>query len=117
MSTKFHDNVVLSTSSAKTVSGNSNLFPVDQPGTEFIAVYVDVTAVSGTSPSCTFSLEWAIDGLSVSVADPAEPFTAITATGRKVKLFQVKGKQYRLLWTITGTSPSFTFSANACGIW
>jgi hypothetical protein len=41
----------------------------------------------------------------------ADAFTALTAAGVKVKQFALKAPHYRLVWTITGTTPSFTFSA------
>jgi hypothetical protein len=60
----------------------------------------------------TLSVEWSLDGgTTFGPADPVDAFTAVTnvATGVKVKLFDVKGPHYRVVWTITGTTPSFTF--------
>ena len=78
---------------------------------DFVAVHVLTTAVSGTTPSATFTVEWSVDGTTWSVADPADSFTAVTTAGNRVKLFTVKGHQVRLAWAVTGTTPSFTFSA------
>lgn len=102
------------TSAARTTSGQSSAItpggvaPSSQSDT--IALAVDVTAASGTTPSMTVSVEWSFDGTSFFVADTADAFTAITTTKKVVKLFDVKAPQYRVVWTITGTTPSFTFA-------
>ena len=67
-----------------------------------------VTAVSGTSPSITFSVQWSDDGSTFEPASPADAFTAMTGTGGVVERFTVKGAFYRLAWTVSGTTPSFT---------
>lgn len=97
-------------SAARTSSGGSAAFTVG--GGDHLAIQVDVTAVSGTTPSMTVSVEW-YDGSQWFQADPAEPFTAITAASSKVKSFTVKGTRARVNFAITGTSPSFTFRVNA----
>lgn len=98
-------------SAAATATGQSNAFPT---GTgDDLDVFIDLTAVSGTSPSMTVNVEWSNDNSTWFVADPVDAFTALTATGKKVKQFTVKGQYARLNYTITGTTPSFTFSATA----
>lgn len=77
-----------------------------------VAIAVDVTAASGTTPSMALSVEWSHNGTTWFAADPADTFTAITAATKVVKLFDVKGVMYRLVWAVTGTTPSFTFSAS-----
>lgn len=58
------------------------------------------------------TLEWSSDGGTTwAQADPADSMTALTSTGAKVKSFTQKAAMYRLSWTITGTTPSVTFSA------
>lgn len=99
------------TSAARTATAQSNAFSVG--GNDELAVLVDVTAVSGTSPSMTVNVEWSHDNVNWFSADPVDQFTAITAAAKKVKLFSVKGLYARLNYTITGTTPSFTFSANS----
>lgn len=99
-------------SSARTTAGQSDVQYVEEAST--LAVHVDVTAASGTSPSLAFSVEWSNDGTTWFAADPADTFTAITtAPTRAAKAFTVKGETWRLVWAITGTSPSFTFAAHA----
>jgi hypothetical protein len=100
---------------ARTASGNGSAIRV--PGsTAKLAILVDVTAVSGTTPSCTFAIEWSHDGTTFAAGDPADTFTAITAASKKVKSVDVKGEWFRLVWTISGTTPSFTFSSSAFGV-
>jgi len=101
-------------SAARTATGQSaaitpgGVAPSGQADT--IALAVDVTTVSGTTPSMTVSVEWSFDGSAFFVSDVADAFVAITAAKKTVKLFDVKAPMYRVVWTITGTTPSFTFS-------
>ena len=79
-------------------------------GLDDLAVYLDVTAASGTTPSLTVSLEWSHDGSTWFTSDPVETFTAQTAAGKRVRTFGPRGDFVRAAWTITGTTPSFTFA-------
>ena len=105
-------NSAIATSSARTATGQSG--PIVLTGeSENLSVLVNVTAVSGTSPSCTFSVQWSNDGGTTwADGDGPDAFTAITAAGVKAKTFQIKGLLARLVWTISGTTPSFTFDAS-----
>lgn len=95
---------------ARTTSGQSDPVTVD-PRAARIALAVDVTAVSGTSPTMDLAVEWSFDGNTWFPADSADSFTQITAAAKAVKSFAPKASQARLVWTIAGTTPSFTFSA------
>lgn len=102
---------VIKTSGAVTSTSQSSLFSI---GTgDDLAVMLDVTAVSGTSPNMTVSVQWSNDGSTWFTADPADAFTALTAAGKVTKLFTVKGLYARLNYALTGTTPSFTFSAHS----
>lgn len=102
-------------SAARTVTGNSAALAV-APALGQLVLGVNVTAASGTTPSMTLSVEWSHDGGATwSQADPADTFTAITAAAVKVKSFAVKSDVYRIVWTITGTTPSFTFAMTQYG--
>lgn len=108
-----NDPTVVAGSAARTVTGNSGSQTLLDEG-ELLAVLLDVTAVSGTTPSMTVSVEWSQDGgTTFAQSDPADALTAITAAAQKVKSFVIKAPHYRLVWTITGTTPSFTFSARS----
>lgn len=99
-------------SGAVTTSGASAAFKLNEPA-EYVAILVAVSAVTGTTPSCTFTVEWSNDGVTFAQADTADTFTAITTAVNHVKDFSVKARYCRLVWTITGTTPSFTFGATA----
>lgn len=69
---------------------------------------LNVTAASGTTPSMTVVLESTLDGVNW---DTLGTFAAKTAAGREViTINPVIGRRLRARWTITGTTPSFTFS-------
>lgn len=96
---------------ARTTNGNSGSFkPPGNAGA--LNVAINVTAASGTTPSMTVTTQWSNDGLIWFDADPVDAFTALTAVKGVVKQFPVKGAYARLVWAITGTTPSFTFSAD-----
>jgi hypothetical protein len=102
---------VIKASGAVTATAQSALF---EEGTgDDLAVMLDVTAVTGTSPSMTVSVQWSQNGTDWFTADPADTFTAITAATKVTKLFTIKGLYARLNYAITGTTPSFTFSAHS----
>lgn len=101
---------VIRASSASTATHQSTAFGV---GDEDVVVLLDVTAVSGTSPSMTVNVEWSVDGSTWYVGDTADNFTAITAAKKTSKIFVAKGLYARLNCTVTGTTPSFTYSATA----
>jgi hypothetical protein len=59
------------------------------------------------------SVEWSMDGTNFGVGDPADTMTALTAVSATVKTFEVKGPFFRTRWTISGGTPSLTFSITA----
>jgi transcription elongation factor len=97
-------------SAARTTNGNSGQLTPAGDG-ETLALHVSITAASGGTPSLALSVEWSNDGSNWATPDgTADTFTAFTATAQKVKTFERKAKFYRIVWAITGTTPSFTFS-------
>lgn len=105
----YGDPEVVVPSAARTVNGNSGSLNPGEGG-ETIAFHVSVTAASGTGPSMALSVEWSNDGTNWAVPETADTFTAITTTIQRVKTFERKALLYRIVWAITGTTPSFTFS-------
>ena len=73
-----------------------------------VSVQVNATAVTGTTPSATFSVLWSDDGVTYSAASPADVFTALTAAGSAIQRFTAKGAYFQISWLVTGTTPSFT---------
>ena len=83
-----------------------------QGAVDWVAIQVNVTAMAGTSPNLTLSLQWSQDdGATWADADAsaADSFTAITAAGKVVKRFQKKGDLFRLKEVFTGTTPTATY--------
>ena len=92
---------------ARTVSGASAAFQVLESAS--VALYVDVTAVSGSSPTLAVTLQES-DDQGVTWFD-ARTSPTITAPGKHV--LQAGAPVTGLLraaYTIGGGSPSFTFS-------
>lgn len=77
-----------------------------------VSIEVEVSAVSGTSPSVQFSVLWSDDGTHWA-AEPDNVGTAITAVGNVVATVPVRGQLFALAYAVTGTTPSFTYSASA----
>jgi hypothetical protein len=101
------DAVMLHASAARTATGSG---PTVAVGTHHTArLSLDVTAASGTSPSMTVTIEHSADG-TTWVAHPQGAFTAVTASGSQRKVLSGLDRFVRAVWTITGTTPSFTFS-------
>lgn len=100
-------------SAAQTASGSTG--PLNAGEQQQLEVNINVSAVSGTTPSMTCVVE----GLDPAGAwYPLWTSAAITATGDTSQAIGA-GLQtdvvvtpiIRFRWTITGTTPSFTFSA------
>lgn len=105
------DAAVIAASAARTTTGNSGAIACEK-GLN-LNLLVEVTASAGTTPTLDFSVEWSMDGVNFGGAQAADTFTQITAaTVRAVKQFPVKAPFFRLVWTIAGTTPSFTFQAS-----
>lgn len=93
---------------ARTTNGDSGALTA--PLGRNLNILCNVQAASGTTPSMTLEVQWWDEaGGAWASASPADNFTAITAAGGVVKQFSCKAVTYRVTWTITGTTPSFTF--------
>ncbi len=77
-----------------------------------LAVHLDITAVSGTSPSMTLTVQDSPDG---SVWANHTAFAAKTAVGQDVLRLDKLSRYVRAKVAISGTTPSFTFSLQAVG--
>lgn len=104
-------------SAAQTATGNSG--SLNTSGVARLEIDINVTAATGTSPSLTPSYQQqGADGVWYTVWTG----TAITAAGSQRTSIgpglanqAVVTSAGRLVWTITGTTPSFTFSASIIG--
>ena len=112
----YEDAVIVVTSAARTTTGNSGALV--SPKALNLGLSVEVTASSGTTPSLVASVEWSMDGTNFCAADTtADAFAAITTSPVRVaRAFTVKAPFYRVVWTLTGTTPSFTFSCSRYGV-
>jgi hypothetical protein len=95
-----------------TASGLSREYP-ELGSFQRAVLLLEVSAVSGTTPSLTVALEMenplTLNWVAVSTfaAQTAVSAAPITAT------LELYGLKYRLRWTVTGTTPSFTFVCGA----
>jgi hypothetical protein len=109
--TVFPRNRVVVPSAARTASGSSGAIGVADSEAQTMTLLVDVTAQAGTGPTLTLSVEWSTDGTTFHAADPGQSFTQIGAATPKVaKRFDVLAPTYRVVWTLGGTAPSYTFA-------
>lgn len=98
--------ITLLPSAARTASGQSD-------GTGAVAgfiegnVLLDITAVSGATPSPTVTVETSADGIAWY---SHTAFTAKTTAGRDSLKLGNLGSFLRISHAISGTTPSFTFS-------
>lgn len=98
---------VLLASAARTTGGNV-VSGEDYGDIDRLKAQLDVTAASGTTPNLTAFVETTLDGTNWDVVGT---FAAKTAAGREVITINPwQGRQLRVRWVITGTTPSFTFS-------
>lgn len=99
---------VLHAGAAETTNGNSPAITVGDFTEGLLAI--DITAVSGASASAAFVLQTLIDGVWRAV--PGVTIAAQTANGPVTVAVTDFGDKIRLAWTLTGTTPSFTFASS-----
>lgn len=106
------DNGYTNASATKTATGNDAGFTQGGPCNSAL-LYVNVTAASGTTPTMTVKLQDSLDGTNWFDVTGAAT-TSITAAGSQlVRVTNTAiGPFVRLVWTIGGTTPSFTFSTS-----
>lgn len=105
------DLITVAASSARTANGNSGA--VGPNTAQVLEIGVVVSAASGTTPSCAFSVEWSFDGVNFGAGESPVTFAAITAAKNTGLRTTMQAPYFRLVWTITGTTPSFTFTSTA----
>ena len=97
--------IITATSTSGTIaSGNySNLI-----------AYLNITAISGTTPSLTVTLQDSPDGITWYNI-PAGTFTAATTISTQRLTISNVGQYVRTISTVTGTTPSFTVDLQLIG--
>jgi hypothetical protein len=101
-------------SAARTVTGNAEI-SADMSDETMLRMVCRVTAVSGTTPSMSVFLQDSLDGGTTWANIPgasAGPITSSASSPISSAYVGAFGPKVRILWTITGTSPSFTFSVD-----
>ena len=103
-------------SQARTASGTGGVYTTLGRGTKTV-MEVNVTAVSGTSPTLDIYVQTSHNGetfMDASFLNTSTPlkFPQITAVGSYSLQFEYYGLYLRLRWDIGGTTPSFTFSTS-----
>jgi hypothetical protein len=93
-----------------TTSGNSTGVAVQPVGNVGGAVtcHVAVTAVSGSSPTLTVSLQWSQNNSTWITANADETLATMTTTGAALLTVPSRAAFVRAAWTVTGSTPSFT---------
>lgn len=100
--------VTVAASAAKTATGNSGWLNAEDY--QALSLTLDVTAHAGTTPTLDVSVETAEDS-SGTRSRTVGSFTQVTTTnGTQRKSFGPLDRYYRVVWTIAGTTPSYTFS-------
>jgi hypothetical protein len=98
-------------SAARTATFNHDLEGLAKDWDE-MALYVNCTAASGTTPTLDISYQTTMDGGTTWFTHTS--FTQLTTTGTEKKVIAAPiGVDSRILCTIGGTTPSFTFSVAA----
>lgn len=93
-------------SAARTATGSSAAVETGQWDV-LRGLLLDVTAVSGTTPTLTVTVETSADS---STWYTVASFVQRTAAGTERKSFPGLDRWARLTWTVGGTTPSFTFA-------
>lgn len=96
-------------SAARTASGSSDPFGIVESFDEAI-VFVDITAVSGTSPTLSVEYQYSPDGSRWFTHTASAQQTAIGKVA--MKLVGNIGRIGRIQYWIGGTTPSFTFQVD-----
>lgn len=99
----------LHVSAARIVSGSAPITAVVGDYAEGL-LDIDISAVTGTTPSTIFRLETKIKGRWRTV--PGSTSAAQTGVGSVTLPITNFGDEVRLAWTMTGTTPSFTFDSS-----
>lgn len=104
---------------ARTATATSETFSVE-PETSSLTIYLAVTAVTGTTPTLDLKIQDSPDGgvtwFDVGTGTGAGTGNFVQATGAttQVKELTVRkfGRQLRVIGTLGGTNPSFTYAVH-----
>lgn len=120
-----NNKVTIAASAARTTSSDSGALQ-NANGAKGILITLDITAASGTTPTLDVTVQ-RYDATSAKYVDlPGAAFAQKTGTGTddlviypgigetaNRSVSDVLGEDYKVVWTIGGTTPSFTFTLGA----
>jgi hypothetical protein len=109
----YGDPITVLPSTTATASGNGGAVPSGPYNT--FRLTLDVTAASGTTPSLTVTIQTSADG-STGWTTLGTAFNAATAVSNQRKVLSGADRFVRASYTISGTTPSFTFSVTGQAI-
>lgn len=105
------------TGTVTTTTGNTGAITCD--GAELVAIDIGITAITGTGPSITFTVERLDANGTYRVIHTT---AALSATGSTVisigpgcTVTHVLTSKLRVNWTVAGTTPSVTFDLSVIG--
>lgn len=101
--------IVVQVSSAQTASGSSSALTTVGPYQNAL-VTLNCTASSGSSPTLNVKVQISDDGGTTWYDLSGSSFTQLTGTGSQAIQITNFGDTIRAVWTITGSTPSFTFA-------
>lgn len=103
--------LLLHPSAAETATGTSNSF--DNGGLIVSALFVDVTAASGTLPTLIVKVQHSPDGIKwYDVPNlTTASLSSVSSVSIMLSALTPLADHVRCVWTIGGTLPSFTFTA------
>lgn len=102
---------ILAPGAARTTGGGGPAIHMKDRDT--LRLTLDVSAAAGTTPSLAVTLEHSSDGETWTTHST---FAAKTGVGSERKVFAGIDQWARVTWTITGTTPSFTFSVEGAAV-
>lgn len=102
--------IIVHASAAETASGNSAQFDASAYAEGLL--FIDITAVSGTTPTAAFTLQTFDFASQTWFPVPGVTIAQQTAVGEVATAVANFGETLRLAWTLGGTTPSFTFVAS-----
>lgn len=103
--------ITFHSSETKTDNGTSEVF--QENGMVLVGLFVAVSEVSGILPSLTVTLQQSPDNTNwYNVGNIAVTRGTVGQTVSSPQALAMLAEYTRIVWTITGTSASFTFTAD-----
>lgn len=101
---------------ASEVTNQFNYLASAGPGGPALMAIVTCGAASGTTPTLDLKVQYSADGSTGWTDITGATFTQLTAAGREAIRFVSPQRYIRIVATIAGTTPSFTFGVIVVGV-